>query len=273
MSGIFPLSKKNLKFEKFIFNETCCIGIWPESQSFDDNGYGPVPARWKGNCQTGVAFNTTSCNRKIIGARWYSSGIPDESLKGDYMSPRDLNGHGTHTASTIAGKQVWNASHHRSGLAAGVARGGAPRARLAVYKACWGTTGTCSTAAVLAAVDDAINDGVDVLSLSLGIGSDIPGTLHAVASGITVVFAGGNAGPAPQTVENVVPWVITVAASTIDRSFPTVVSLGNKEKLVVCIMIPAFFKKKKITSDQQKVSRGTVTSRYLNRFWLLDLVG
>ncbi|XP_052144509.1 subtilisin-like protease SBT3.3 [Oryza glaberrima] len=207
-------------------------GIWPESQSFDDNSYGPVPARWKGKCQTGVAFNTTNCNRKIIGARWYSSGIPDESLKGDYMSPRDLNGHGTHTASTIAGKQVRNASHHRSGLAAGVARGGAPRARLAVYKACWGTTGTCSTAAVLAAVDDAINDGVDVLSLSLGIGSDIPGTLHAVASGITVVFAGGNAGPAPQTVENVVPWVITVAASTIDRSFPTVVSLGNKQKLV-----------------------------------------
>ncbi|BAH91622.1 Os02g0270933 [Oryza sativa Japonica Group] len=207
-------------------------GIWPESQSFDDNSYGPVPARWKGKCQTGVAFNTTGCNRKIIGARWYSSGVPDESLKGDYMSPRDLNGHGTHTASTIAGKQVWNASHHRSGLAAGVARGGAPRARLAVYKACWGTAGTCSAAAVLAAVDDAINDGVDVLSLSLGIGSDIPGTLHAVASGMTVVFAGGNAGPAPQTVENVVPWVITVAATTIDRSFPTVVSLGNKEKLV-----------------------------------------
>uniref|UniRef100_A0A0D9YQ90 Peptidase S8/S53 domain-containing protein n=1 Tax=Oryza glumipatula TaxID=40148 RepID=A0A0D9YQ90_9ORYZ len=207
-------------------------GIWPESQSFDDNSYGPVPARWKGKCQTGVAFNTTGCNRKIIGARWYSSGVPDESLKGDYMSPRDLNGHGTHTASTIAGKQVWNASHHRSGLAAGVARGGAPRPRLAVYKACWGTAGTCSAAAVLAAVDDAINDGVDVLSLSLGIGSDIPGTLHAVASGMTVVFAGGNAGPAPQTVENVVPWVITVAATTIDRSFPTVVSLGNKEKLV-----------------------------------------
>lgn len=217
-------------------------GIWPTSRSFDDNGYGPVPARWKGKCQTGAEFNTTSCNRKIIGARWYSSGVPDESLKGDYMSPRDLNGHGTHTASTIAGKQVWNASHHRSGLAAGVARGGAPRARLAVYKACWGTAGTCSAAAVLAAVDDAINDGVDVLSLSLGIGSDIPGTLHAVASGMTVVFAGGNAGPAPQTVENVVPWVITVAATTIDRSFPTVVSLGNKEKLVVCIvMIDLFF--------------------------------
>nr|XP_025878831.1 subtilisin-like protease SBT3.3 [Oryza sativa Japonica Group] len=208
-------------------------GIWPESQSFDDNSYGPVPARWKGKCQTGVAFNTTGCNRKIIGARWYSSGVPDESLKGDYMSPRDLNGHGTHTASTIAGKQVWNVSHRQSGLAAGMARGGAPRARLAVYKACWGdSNSTCGDASVLAAIDDAINDGVDVLSLSLGGYGEVAGTLHAVARGITVVFAGGNEGPVPQSVSNAVPWVITVAASTIDRSFPTVISLGNKEKLV-----------------------------------------
>ncbi|KAF0932972.1 hypothetical protein E2562_013156 [Oryza meyeriana var. granulata] len=207
-------------------------GIWPESGSFDDNGYGPLPARWKGKCHTGVAFNTTGCNRKIIGARWYSGGIPDKWLKGEYMSPRDFNGHGTHTASTIAGKQMWNVSHHQSGLGAGLARGGAPRARLAIYKACWGTRGVCSTATVLAAVDDAIKDGVDVLSLSLALDSEIPGTLHAVARGITVVFAGGNAGPVPQTVANTAPWVITVAAATIDRTFPTVISLGNNEKLV-----------------------------------------
>ncbi|XP_040377105.1 subtilisin-like protease SBT3.9 [Oryza brachyantha] len=207
-------------------------GIWPESRSFDDNGYGPVPARWKGKCQTGKAFNATGCNRKIIGARWYSGGMPDETLKGEYMSPRDLNGHGTHTASTIVGGQVWNASHKQGGLAAGVARGGAPRARVAIYKACWGSSGTaCGTAALLAAIDDAINDGVDVLSLSLGPG-EIPGTLHAVARGIPVVFSGGNDGPTPQTVGNTVPWVITVAAATIDRTFPTTILLGNGEKLV-----------------------------------------
>jgi len=152
-------------------------------------------------------------------------------LEGEFMSPRDLSGHGTHVASTIAGGQVRNASY--GGLGAGTARGGAPRARLAVYKACWGP-GRCGEAAVLAAIDDAINDGVDVLSLSLRFpDQEIPGTLHAVERGITVVFSAGNDGSAAQTVSNTVPWVLTVAASTIDRSFPTVISLGNNEKLVV----------------------------------------
>jgi subtilisin family serine protease len=157
------------------------------------------------------------------------------------MSPRDVNGHGTHAASTIAGAPVRNASHP-GGLAAGVARGGAPRVRLAVYKACWsnlrdaGTT--CSSAAVLKAMDDAVHDGVDVLSLSLSLSLagtvvEIPGSLHLVARGITVVFSAGNNGPVPGTALNASPWVITVAASTIDRSFPTEITLGNGEKLVV----------------------------------------
>ncbi|XP_051195166.1 subtilisin-like protease SBT3.9 [Lolium perenne] len=208
-------------------------GIWPESLSFDDTGYGPVPARWKGVCQVGQAWNTTNCNRKIIGARWYSGGITDEVLKGNYMSARDLSGHGTHVASTIAGREVWNVSYIGSGLGAGVARGGAPRSRLGVYKVCWEGAG-CQEAAILAAIDDAINDGVDVLSLSLGggAGEEIFGSLHAVLRGIPVVFSGGNDGPKPSTVNNAVPWVTTVAASTMDRSFPTLMTLGNKEKLV-----------------------------------------
>ncbi|KAL6848472.1 hypothetical protein ACP4OV_021766 [Aristida adscensionis] len=185
-------------------------GIWPESRSFDDSGYGPLPSRWGGICQTGKEFNATSCNRKIIGARWYAGGVDAEFLKGEYMSARDLGGHGTHVASTIAGG-----------------------ARLAVYKACWsGAEGSCGGAAVLAAIDDAINDGVDVLSLSLGGPDEFPGTLHAVARGIPVVFCGMNNGPAAHTVQNAAPWVLTVAATTIDRSFPTVLTLGNKEKLV-----------------------------------------
>ncbi|KAM0875048.1 hypothetical protein ACQ4PT_037041 [Festuca glaucescens] len=205
-------------------------GIWPESRSFDDNGYGPLPARWKGKCQTGQAFNATSCNRKIIGARWYGRGIDAEVLKKNYNSPRDLSGHGTHVASTIAGVEVGGVSY--GGLGTGVARGGAPRARLGIYKVCW-VGGSCPDAAILAAIDDAIHDGVDVLSLSVGAAShEIPGTLHAVQRGISVVFAGGNDGPVPQTVTNAVPWVTTVAASTIDRAFPTLISLGNKEKLV-----------------------------------------
>ncbi|KAL6842840.1 hypothetical protein ACP4OV_027153 [Aristida adscensionis] len=170
-----------------------------------------------------------SCNRKIIGARLYVNDTTAEHLEGEHLSPRDFNGHGTHCASTIAGVPVQNASH--GGFAAGVARGGAPRARVAVYKACWGRPASCSTAGLIAAIDDAIHDGVDVLSLSVGnVATHTPGTLHAVARGITEVFAAGNEGPVPQTVANASPWLITVAASTIDRS---VISLGNGQKLVV----------------------------------------
>ncbi|KAJ3705829.1 hypothetical protein LUZ61_009534 [Rhynchospora tenuis] len=68
--------------------------------------------------------------------------------------------------------------------------------------------------------------------MSIGGPGEISGTLHAVAKGITVVFAAGNDGPAPQSVQNNVPWVISVAASTIDRFFPTVITLGNGQRLV-----------------------------------------
>ncbi|XP_072955558.1 subtilisin-like protease SBT3.9 [Typha angustifolia] len=205
-------------------------GIWPESKSFDDSGYDAIPPRWKGVCQTGDAFDANNCSKKIIGARWYTGGVAPEDLKGEFFSPRDFAGHGTHTASTAAGGLVSNVSFH--GLGAGEARGGAPHARLAIYKACWGIGISCGGAALMAAVDDAIHDGVDILSLSLTVFYEMPGTLHAVANGITVVFSAGNDGPAPQTVSNAVPWVITVAASTIDRTFPTVITLGNSRRLV-----------------------------------------
>uniref|UniRef100_A0A0D9W1X6 Subtilisin-like protease fibronectin type-III domain-containing protein n=1 Tax=Leersia perrieri TaxID=77586 RepID=A0A0D9W1X6_9ORYZ len=200
-------------------------GIWPESASFRDDGLGPLPSKWKGKCIAGQAFGTNLCNRKIIGARWYDKHLNPEDLKGEYRSARDANGHGTHVASTAAGAMVTNISFH--GLAAGNARGVAPRARIAMYKACWGHGG-CSKAAVLKAIDDAIHDGVNVLSLSIGgPSSEYYGSLLAVTSGITVVFAAGNKGPAPRTVENASPWAISVAAATIDRAFPTVISLAN----------------------------------------------
>ncbi|KAG8055121.1 hypothetical protein GUJ93_ZPchr0001g29369 [Zizania palustris] len=208
-------------------------GIWPESRSFSDVGYGPVPARWKGVCQVGEGWGSNNCSRKIIGARFYHAGVDEENLKIDYLSPRDANGHGTHTASTAAGSVVEAVSFH--GLAEGAARGGAPRARIAVYKSVWGrargaTSG--NTATVLAAIDDAIHDGVDVLSLSLVVSENSFGALHAVQKGIVVVYAAGNLGPAPQVVSNPAPWVITVAASKIDRSFQTVITLGDKRQIV-----------------------------------------
>ena len=216
-------------------------GIWPESRSFNDDGYGPVPARWKGICQTGAQFNTSHCNRKIIGARWYAAGISEEVLKNEYASARDLGEHGTHVASTAVGSFVANVSY--GGLAAGWARGGAPRARLAVYKVIWGVEGTSDIAVVLAAIDDAIYDGVDVLNLSIGGLEEawLPTSLHAIKRGITMVYAAGNDGPYTQTLENASPWVITVAASSVDRSFPTTITLGDNRTLVVSESIPLPF--------------------------------
>ncbi|XP_078153053.1 subtilisin-like protease SBT3.6 isoform X2 [Carex rostrata] len=234
--GLNYNSKDNTLLQKANYGEDIIIGvidtgIWPESKSFDATGFGTAPKRWRGICQTGASFDAKNCNNKIIGARWYTKDMTSSELKGAYLSPRDDHGHGTHCASIAAGNVVSHASFH--GLAAGSVRGGAPRARIAVYKVCWGAGSSCSHAGIVAAVDDAVHDGVDVLSLSLGDSSyEVIGTLHAVAKGISVVFAAGNSGPAPRSVENNSPWVISVAASTMDRSFPTDITLGNEQKFV-----------------------------------------
>ncbi|PON37757.1 Subtilase [Parasponia andersonii] len=221
-------------------------GIWPESESFNDKGMPPIPSHWRGVCQQGEEFKFTNCNRKIIGARWFIKGLMAEMKRpinitdtGEYLSPRDGNGHGTHTASTAAGYFVKQASY--KGLAAGLARGGAPLAHLAIYKACWGAGG-CTNADLLKAFDKAIHDGVDILSISVG--NEVPlfsyvdnrdtiaiGSFHATAKGITVVSSAGNDGPTSQTISNTAPWLITVAATTIDRAFPTAITLGNNQTL------------------------------------------
>ncbi|PQM32924.1 cucumisin-like [Prunus yedoensis var. nudiflora] len=100
-------------------------GVWPESASFSDAGFGPPPKKWKGTCQGSSNF---TCNNKIIGARYYHNGRP--FVEGDIKSPRDSDGHGTHTASTAAGNLVSKASLF--GLGSGTARGGVPSARIAV---------------------------------------------------------------------------------------------------------------------------------------------
>ncbi|VAH63732.1 unnamed protein product [Triticum turgidum subsp. durum] len=221
-------------------------GIWPESRSFSDEGLGPVPARWKGVCQEGDSFNSSSCNRKVIGARYYLKAYEAHNGRLNttyaYRSPRDHDGHGTHTASTVAGRTVPGVAA-LGGFAAGTASGGAPLARLAIYKVCWPIPGpnpnienTCFDADMLAAMDDAVGDGVDVMSVSIGSNGKPPrlpddgiamGALHAARRGVVVVCSGGNSGPAPATVSNLAPWILTVGASSIDRSFNSPIRLGN----------------------------------------------
>ncbi|CAI9299037.1 unnamed protein product [Lactuca saligna] len=220
-------------------------GIWPESESFSDADMPPVPAGWKGKCQSGEEFNITHCNRKLIGARYYLSGYEAENQNSQYdddpknkksfRSPRDSNGHGTHTASTAAGRYMTDMNY--KGLARGGARGGAPMARVAVYKTCWDSG--CYDADLLAAFDDAVRDGVHIVSLSLG--PDAPqgdyfsdaisiGSFHAVSRGISVVSSVGNEG-AKGSATNLAPWIITVAATSIDREFTANFEMGNGVKL------------------------------------------
>lgn len=150
------------------------------------------------------------------------------------VSPRDTNGHGTHIASIAAGNPVSMAS--MLGFGQGTTRGGASSARIAVYKVCWSSG--CDDMDILAAFDDAIADGVDIISFSLGrkITADTHfsdalsiGAFHAMKNGILTVCAAGNSGPNHASVMNVAPWAISVAASTLDRKFVTQVKLGNNK--------------------------------------------
>ncbi|ONM11760.1 Subtilisin-like protease [Zea mays] len=214
-------------------------GVWPESHSFQDDG-GQVPARWKGSCQDTVKYGV-ACNRKLIGARFFNKDMLFSNpavVNANWT--RDTEGHGTHTLSTAAGGFVPRASLF--GYATGTAKGGAPRARVAAYKVCW--SGECAAADVLAGFESAIHDGADVISVSFGqdapLADDVKslfhepamlGSLHAAIHGVSVICSAGNSGPYDDTVVNAAPWVTTVAATTVDRDFPNVLTLGNSVRL------------------------------------------
>ncbi|TKY57000.1 serine-type endopeptidase [Spatholobus suberectus] len=240
----------NSAWTKARFGENIIIanidtGVWPEHPSFRDNGYGPVPSKWRGKgvCQIDN-FNGTKkyfCNRKLIGARVFSKNHEAEVGKLDptLHTARDIVGHGTHTLSTAGGNFVRGADVEGNGK--GTAKGGSPRARVVAYKACWNkmNTGGCQEADLLAAFESAIDDGVDVISASVGWANPYKealltdgisiGAFHAVARDIVVVCSAGNDGPSPLSVSNVAPWSFTVAASTMDRDFLSNISVGNKQ--------------------------------------------
>ncbi|KAF6144413.1 hypothetical protein GIB67_024640 [Kingdonia uniflora] len=223
-------------------------GIWPESPSFDDKHMPLVPKRWRGVCQDGEKFDSSMCNNKLIGARFYAKGHHASCNAGErppafmeYVSVRDAHGHGTHTTSTAAGVSVPRANVLGNGV--GEARGMAPGAHVAMYKVCWYTG--CYSSDILAAMDDAIRDGVDILSLSLG-GFPLPlyddtiaiGSFRAMEKGVLVVCAAGNNGPMPSSIANEAPWITTVGASTLDRRFPAIVRFANGKVLYGESMFP-----------------------------------
>ncbi|KAK8470911.1 hypothetical protein PHAVU_003G089001 [Phaseolus vulgaris] len=201
---------------------------------------GPIPSRWKGTCQHDITG--FRCNRKLIGARYFNKGYLAylggiAKFNRTLNTARDYEGHGSHTLSTIGGTFVPGANVF--GFGNGTAEGGSPKARVASYKVCWPPFegNECFDADIMAGLDMAIHDGVDVLSLSLGgLASDYfedgiaIGAFHANMKSIPVVCSAGNSGPSPGTVANVAPWIVTVSASTLDREFDTVIQLHNGQR-------------------------------------------
>ncbi|XP_027357298.1 subtilisin-like protease SBT1.3 [Abrus precatorius] len=236
--GLEPAQSTNIWSENIAGHDVIVgvldTGIWPESESFNDVGMRPVPTHWKGACEVGTGFRKSHCNKKIVGARvfyhGYEAALGKINEQKEYKSPRDQDGHGTHTAATVAGSPVLGAN--LMGYANGTARGMAPGARIAAYKVCW--VGGCFSSDIVSAIDKAIADGVNVLSISLGGGvssyyrdSLSVAAFGAVERGVFVSCSAGNAGPDPVSLTNVSPWITTVGASTMDRDFPTDVKQGN----------------------------------------------
>ncbi|KAL2062380.1 hypothetical protein VTL71DRAFT_6646 [Oculimacula yallundae] len=215
-------------------------GVWPENPMYDDTGMPDIPSHWKGSCDEGEQFTKANCNKKLIGAAYFyqgfaaayknETGLPfNFTTAGEIGSARDSDGHGTHTSTTAGGSMAANVSLF--GQAAGTARGMAKDARLAMYKVCWNDN--CFESDMMAAMERAIADGVNVISASIGGDPSfrddgmVPGAFAAMEKGILVAFSAGNSGSKPSSVSNNVPWMLTVAASTLDRDFPATAILGD----------------------------------------------
>ena len=223
-------------------------GIWPENPSFSDrtgpNGNGTQDGKlvfqqlpgWNGRCIPGEGFTAAKCNQKLICAQCFSAAFGGDARQGsmpwEFVSARDDGGHGAHTACTAGGN---NGVRHRPRRVYGKISGIAPRARIAVDKACWGVApaGGGYNSDIVAAIDQAVADGVDVINYS------ICGTLtnfrdpveiaflFAADAGVFVAASAGNGGPATTTVAHPSPWITTVAASTHNRTAQDTVTMGN----------------------------------------------
>ncbi|ANS78541.1 N-acetylmuramoyl-L-alanine amidase [Serinicoccus hydrothermalis] len=212
-------------------------GFWPENPSFAALPGDPEPpADWNGECVEGDSADpadNVTCNSKVIGARFYPD-TNDTSF--DFESPRDTNGHGSHVGGTSAGNV--DVPMEINGVELGEGSGMAPAAHLAFYKALWQTedgNGSGTSAGLVAAIDDAVADGVDVINYSVSGSSDYVVTadelafLDAANAGVFVSTSAGNSGDTvgESSVAHNSPWTMTVAASTHDRTNSAEVELGG----------------------------------------------
>ncbi|TPW74671.1 S8 family serine peptidase [Schumannella soli] len=240
-------------------------GIAPENPSFAGKKLGATPGSepwtaggsilykkgdggtYSGLCQPGKdaaqQFTGQECNTKLVGARYYVNGWTEARAgtpaTGEYISPRDGDGHGSHTSSTAAGNADVKASV--SGRDYGTISGVAPAAKIAMYKACWSGPDPesqdddgCASSDLIAAIEQATRDGVDVINYSIGGGSATTTVsptdvafLGAASAGIFVAASAGNDGPGASTLDNAAPWETTVAATTIPTYYATATFPGQ----------------------------------------------
>ncbi|KAJ0965580.1 hypothetical protein J5N97_026718 [Dioscorea zingiberensis] len=228
-------------------------GIHPKHPSFatyNTEPYGPLP-RYRGKCEIDVDTKRDFCNGKIIGAQHFAkaaiaAGAFNPAV--DFASPLDGDGHGTHTAAIAAGNNGIPVRLH--GHEFGKASGMAPRARIAVYKVLYRLFGGY-VSDVVAAIEQAVQDGVDILNLSVGPNSPPTNTritflnpfdaalLSAVKAGVFVAQAAGNGGPFPKTLVSFSPWIASVAAAVDDRRYRNHITLGNGDVLPGLGLSPA----------------------------------
>ncbi len=209
------------------WGETSLLGKWlcrrfdklPDVPEFE------ALENWNGVCQVGERFDASNCNNKLVGARWFIAGAESTGPidSNEIRSPRDADGHGTHTATTAAGNTT---SASIFGTLIGDVEGMAPKARISVYKACWlrpsQTRASCNTSDLARAIDAAVADGVDIINYSIGnslreiTAPDDIALMAATKAGVIAIVAAGNDGPNLATIGSPAgaPWVITAAASS-----------------------------------------------------------
>lgn len=225
----------------------------PSFQPTGSDGYTVSNPRGSGNYLGDCIATPSLCNDKLIGVYSYreiTDSYADPRFQPDELwwnivplrpaNGEDYNGHGSHTASTAAGNSLLNVSYllpslgvsgdgNTTGLQFMQLSGVAPHANLIAYQVCYpGGQGDlyagCPETAILAGIEQAITDGVDVINMSLGGSESDPWTdsveralLAAREAGINVAASAGNAGDY-YTADHVSPWVLSVGAATHDRS-------------------------------------------------------
>lgn len=223
----------------------------PSFAAIDGDGYEHVNPLGSGNYLGDCVKEeyTDRCNDKLIGVYTHPTVTdtffsipPDDWTPAERLMPEfgeDWNGHGSHTSSTVAGNTLYDVNDllpeygGGHGIPIGVkmpkASGVAPRANIISYQVCM-PTGGCGGEAMLFAIDQAIQDGVDVINMSIGGGESFPwddafemAFLSAREAGVAVALSAGNSGAAYgtdslYTVDHTSPWVLNVAATTHARS-------------------------------------------------------